>query len=182
TCDLYPNNLTQNAWRLKKLDFVTLFVSRMMVIVNQAHKARFQTPTALAGKVAAVEKDTSYHSWLQEQNNGVDAAHAVHIQVMRKTDSLQAVDAGTVDFTLVDADGAIWATRHEFKNAVVVFPVGPIEEVGWAFRKEDTDLQAAVQAFFEAQKAMPTSTVNQIWERSFGLTLTKFEQLVRATR
>src|SRR5262245_13962370 len=26
TCDVYPNNLTQNGWRLKKLDVVTLFV------------------------------------------------------------------------------------------------------------------------------------------------------------
>ena len=49
-------------------------------------------------------------------------------------------------------------------------------------RKEDTDLQAAVQAFFEVQKAMATSTVNQIWERTFGLTLTKFEGFVRATK
>ena len=183
TCDVYPSNVTKTVWRQKKLAFVTLFPSRMMVLVHQAHKARFLTPADLAGKMVTTAKDTNYHSWLQEQNNGAYAAHPLRIQLIGTTDdAIKAVDAGEVDFTVVNADAAIWATRYQYKNVVVVFPVGPIEEVGWAFRKEDTDLQGAVQTFFEAQKAMATSTVNQIWERAFGLTLTKFERLVRATR
>ena len=153
-----------------------------MVIVNQAHKARFHTPEDLAGKVAAVEKDTSHHSWLQDQNTSTYAANPVRLTLMPFNDGIKAVDAGEVDFTLLDTDAAIWSTRHQFKQAMVVFPVGPTEEIGWAFRKDDKDLQAAVQAFFETQKAMATSPLNQIWERAFGLTLTKFERLVRATQ
>jgi len=182
TCDVYPTHLTKNAWRLTKLDFVTLFPSRMMVIVNQAHKARFHTTADLAGKVAAVEKDTSHHSWLQDQNTSTYAANPVRLTLMPFNDGIKAVDAGEVDFTLLDTDAAIWSTRHQFKQAMVVFPVGPTEEIGWAFRKDDKDLQAAVQAFFEIQKAMATSPLNQIWERAFGLTLTKFERLLRATQ
>jgi membrane-bound lytic murein transglycosylase MltF len=182
TCDVYPTHLTKTAWRLTKLDIVTLFPSRMMVIVNTAAKGQFHTAADLAGKVAAVEKDTSQHSWLQDQNTSTYAANPVRIILMPFNDGVRAVDAGEVDFTLLDTDAAIWSTRHQFKQAMVVFPVGPTEEIGWGFRKDDKDLQAAVQAFFETQKAMATSPLNQIWERAFGLTLTKFERLVRATQ
>ena len=182
TCDVYPTHLTKNAWRLTKLDFVTLFPSRMMVIVNQAHKARFHTATDLAGKVAAVEKDTSHHSWLQDQNTSTYAANPVHITLMPFNDGVRAVDAGEVDFTLLDSDGALWATRYQFKNAVAAFPVGPLEEVGWAFRKDDKDLQVAVQAFFAAQRADPNSALQAHWTKTYGLSLTKFITLITAIK
>ena len=179
TCDLYPSNLTITAWRLKKLDFVPLFQSRMMVVVNTARQKQFNGPADLAGKTAAVQKDTSFHTWLQAQNEDAYAANPVQIQLLGPGASLTAVDAGAVDFAMADADAAIWSTRYQFKNAVVAFPVGPTDEIGWAFRKEDQDLQAAVAQFFARQKASPTSTLNRIWENHFGLTLNKFETLVK---
>jgi ABC-type amino acid transport substrate-binding protein len=179
TCDLYPSNLTMTAWRLKKLDFVPLFQSRMMVVVHTARQKQFNGPADLAGKTAAVQKDTSFHTWLQAQNEAAYAANPVHIQLFGPGASLTAVDAGAVDFTITDADTAIWSTRYQFKNAVVAFPVGPPDEIGWAFRKQDQDLQAAVAQFFARQKASPTSTLNRIWENHFGLTLNKFETLVK---
>ena len=42
-CDFYPNNLTKNEWRLKKLDFVALFPSRMMVVVAKSKQAQIKT-------------------------------------------------------------------------------------------------------------------------------------------
>jgi hypothetical protein len=71
--------------------------------------------------------------------------------------SIQAVDKGEIDFTLLDSDMAIWVTRYQFKNAMVAFPVGPTDDIGWAFRKQDTDRQTAVQAFFDSQKASASS-------------------------
>ncbi len=67
-CDFYPNNLTKNEWRLKKLDFMALFPSRMMAIVAKSKQAQIKTVADLAGKTAAIEKDSSYHTWLQVQN------------------------------------------------------------------------------------------------------------------
>jgi membrane-bound lytic murein transglycosylase MltF len=182
TCDLYPSNLTVTPWRLNMLDFVPLFQSRMMVVVNTARQKQFNGPADLAGKTAAVQKDTSFHTWLQAQNEDAYAANPVYIQLLGPGAPLTAVDAGAVDFTITDADAAIWSTRYQFKNAIVAFPVGPTDEIGWAFRKEDQDLQAAVAQFFTRQKASPTSTLNRIWENHFGLTLNKFETLVKMLR
>ena len=147
-CDLYPSNLTITDWRLNKLDIVPLFKSRMMVIVQKDKRQQFNTPADLAGKEVAAAIDTSFYTWLQTQNQTTYAANPVKIKLVGIGDALAAVDARLVDFAITDADGAIWSVRHQFKNATVAFPVGPVDEIGWAFSKADQDLQTAVKQFF----------------------------------
>ena len=53
---------------------------------------------------------------------------------------------------MMDSDAAIWSTRNQFTNSAVAFPVGATDEIGWAFRKADKGLQAAVKGFFESKK------------------------------
>lgn len=180
-CDLYPNNVTKNTWRSRKLDFVVLFPSRMMVIAHQNQRSTLKSEAHLAGKSAATTKDTAYHTWLLQQNQGAFAGKPVRISLMGTNETLAAVDAGTVDFTLADADLAIWSTRHRLKQSAVAFTVGPVDEIGWAFRKEDQDLQQAVARFFEVQKANEQSAFNLAWSRHFGISLNKFIALMNAT-
>ncbi|POZ62240.1 transporter substrate-binding domain-containing protein [Chromobacterium alticapitis] len=179
-CDFYPSRLTKTAWRLKKLDFVTLFPSRMMVLANNAMHGRLKYGAQLAGLRAAAEKDTSYHSWLQEQNRAAFAANPIQIELMPTVEGLQALNTGKVDFMLLDADMAIWHTHHQLKNTYVAFPVGPKDEIGWAFRKDDKDLQAAVAKYFDEQRQDPDSAFNQIWLRYHGRSLTDFIALLAA--
>lgn len=181
-CDVYPSHLTKNDWRAKKLDFATLFSSRMMVIVNQGNPKNILSSPNLAGKIAAVEKNTSFHTWLLAQNQEAFSPSPVIIHLMSMEASLEAVETGKADFTLVDADIALWNTRHKFKRAVVAFPVGPVDEIGWAFRKEDRHLKDAVQAFFNAQSRDETSGLNRIWKEEFGVTLPQMNALIRATQ
>lgn len=181
TCDLYPSNLTRNVWREKKLDFVTLFTNRMMVVVNKAEAAQYEQLGSLAGRVAAIEKDTSFHTWLQQQNAGPFADSPVDIKLQPMMSGIEAVNSARVDFTMMDSDAAIWSTRNQFSNAVVAFPVGKADEIGWAFRKSDKGLQAAVRGFFAAQKGDPNSEINRIWKRALGISLTRFESIVQAT-
>ncbi|AZP10966.1 transporter substrate-binding domain-containing protein [Undibacterium parvum] len=180
-CDVYPNNLTRNEWRLKKLDIIYLFPSRMMAIVNKSKQKEYKNLHDLAGKIAAVDKDTSYHTWLGEQNQTGFKENPVKIQIISTHESFVAVDSGKVDFTLADSDLAISATQHELKNSSVSFPVGPTEEIGWGFRKQDRDLQAAAQRFFEDQKERENSEFNQLWKKHFGINLIKFIALVKST-
>lgn len=181
-CDLYPSNLTRNAWRANKVDIVTLFPSRMMVITHRRLQAQLREVADLAGRSVAIEKDTSWHTWLQAQNQTAFAARPMKLELMSTQDSFAAVDAGRVDFTLSDSDMAIWSARHQFKNAAVAFPVGPTDEIGWAFRKEDQDLQQAVQKFFDAQRRQPNSELNRIWKAHFGRSLTEFIALMAAVK
>lgn len=177
-CDLYPSNLAKNEWRLNKMDFVTMFPNRRMVIVKRSEKDRFKTPADLAGKTAAVVKDTSHHAWLEQQNHGAFSDHPVTIRVMSMEDSLNAVSKGEADFTMMDSDAAIWAIRHEYGDTDMAFAVGTADEIGWAFRKQDKDLQEAVRVFFEQQRAHLDSALNRIWQKYYSMSLTDFVRLV----
>jgi membrane-bound lytic murein transglycosylase MltF len=178
-CDVYPNALALYPWRLKKLDIVILIPDRSIVIVPKSKQVEFKTPADLCGKVAATVKDTGLHMWLQEQNKGLCAVHPIQIEFTTTFDDMWVeVDKGRVDFILSITYAAIWLTRHEFKNSVGVFTVGPMDYLGWGFRKEDKDLQAAVQKFFDTQRAAEDSPLNQIWEKYLGMTLVDYIGLV----
>jgi membrane-bound lytic murein transglycosylase MltF len=180
-CDIFPNHLTKTGWRLQKMAIITLMPSRMMVLTQPAKKAGFQSMTDLAGKLVAVEKDTSYHSWIEQQNHISFAANPIRMQLMHTESSVMAVETGKADFTIIDAEAAIWSTR-QLKNTVVAFPVGDSDELGWGMRREDNDLQAAVQAFFERQRKNPESEINRIWKKYYGRSLTEFIALMAAVK
>jgi len=181
-CDVYPNNLTKTEWRTGKMDIVTLYPSRMMVIVHKSKKSQFKTPADLAGKTVLVEKNTAYQTWIEEQNKTAYAANPVKIEFMLELDARRAVNSGKDAFLIADADVAIWGTRNVTKDCVVVFPVGAADEIGWAFRKEDKDLQAAAQKFFDAQRGNPDSMLNAIWKNYFGRSLTEFIALMLSVK
>jgi membrane-bound lytic murein transglycosylase MltF len=176
-CDYYPNDVVKNDWRLKKLDFVILFRTRMVVVVHQDNQTAYAGITDLAGKNAAIQKGTSYHSWLETQNAGPLASSPVQIQFMTTDQSMQAVDAKSADFTIIGADGALNWTRNKVKNLVVAFPIGDTTEVGWAFRKKDKDLQEAVRRFFDSQ-AVVGSRFDDIWKEMVGIPLSEFNVFI----
>lgn len=177
-CDFYPNNLVKNDWRLKKMDFVLLFPNRMMVLINKNNFLQIQSTAYLGGKKAAVEEDTSYHSWLQEQNETKYTDKPILIKLTDTLSALNMVQNKQVDFTLLDSDAALWTTRHGFKDLAVAFPIGPIGQIGWMFQKKDKKLQAAVNQFFQLQRNSPKSKLNQIWKKYYGRTLNDFIRLV----
>lgn len=178
-CDCYPNDVVKNEWRLKKLDFVILFRTRMVVVVHKDNQPGYTEVAALAGKKAAIQKWTSYHSWLEAQNARARLSSPVRIQFMTTNESMQAVDAKSVDFTIIGADGALNWTRNRVKNLVVAFPIGDTTEVGWAFRKRDKDLQEAVRRFFDAQAAVG-SRFDDIWKEKVGISLSEFNVFISA--
>ncbi len=181
-CDIFPSNLTKNEWRSKKMDFVTVFPSRMMVIIHKSKKAAFKTAADLSGKCVSVVLNTSYYTWIQEQNQTVYQKNLVKFEFAHSDEeATEYVMAGKADFTLIDADKAIWIIRNKLKDAAVAFPVGHTDEIGWAFCKDDKDLQAAVQKFFDENRS-DASVLNRIWEKYFGLTLNKFISIIRATK
>jgi membrane-bound lytic murein transglycosylase MltF len=177
-CDFYPSNMAKNEWRSQKIDFVTLFPNRRMVVVKRSERDRFKTLADLAGKTAVIEKNTSFHTWLLEQNQKAFASHPVTIRVMPVDEGIRAVMGGEADFTIIDADAAIWAVRNQYTESDMAFAVGPTDEIGWAFRKEDKDLQNTAREFFEQQRTVKDSELNRIWQTYYGMSLTDFIGLV----
>jgi membrane-bound lytic murein transglycosylase F len=176
-CDLYPTGMTKLPWREKKLAFVTLYPTRMMVVVNKSRKEEFNTPADLCGKTAATVKNTSWHAWLQAQNETTCAAHPIQIELMTFEESSKALDSGGVDFKMDNFDNTMWL-GSPFKNSGAGFAVGPVVEQGWAFRKEDRDLQGAARKFLEGQKAAGDSLWNKQWKAFIGMTLPEYLERV----
>ena len=152
-CDVLPGGLTTVGWRLNKFGFVPLYPSRMVVVVNKNRQPQFRTPADLAGKVAATMKDSSWQTWLEEQNKTAYAANPIRITLVPQSDVLKAVDTGEVDFAISDMDLANWFISHELKNSQVAFPVGPRVEIAWAFRKEDRDFAGGCAALLRCTEA-----------------------------
>ncbi|GAB6060568.1 transglycosylase SLT domain-containing protein [Desulfonatronum parangueonense] len=173
-CDIYPNNLTRTDWRLNKMAIPTMFTNRLIVLIHAENSEQFRAPSDMGGKIAAVETDTSFHAWLQQENSTRFAANPVDIRLMQTTEVLRNLDAGLADFTVIDADAAFWIIRHQYPSLHMAFPVGDMNEVGWGLRKDDTELQDAVRLFFSQQRYDNTSPLNQIWQRHYGMSLNQF--------
>ena len=176
-CDAYLTGLTRLPWRETKLAFVTLYPTRMVVVVNKSARAGFKTPADLCAKSAATVKDTSWHTWLQAHNETTCASNPIRIKLLGFEESSQAVDSGTADFTIVNFDNTL-VLSNPYKNSVMAFPIASVVEQGWAFRKEDRDLQAAARKFLEGQKGTPDSLWNTQWRKAFGMTLPEYTKRV----
>ncbi len=172
-CDFYPNDIVMNNWRLKKLNFVILFRTQMVVVVHTDNLANYTTLSDLAGKTVAVQKGTSYSTWIEQQNASDFAKNPMRIEFMSTDESMQAVDDKLVDFTIIGADGALNWTRNKIKHSSVAFPIGEASQVGWAFRKQDKDLQIVVKDFFDSQ-ARAGSRLDAIWAEKVGIPLSEF--------
>ena len=172
-CDFYPNDLVMHEWRKKKLDCEILYRTHMVVVVHRDNLASFKAETDLKGKSAAIQKGTTYHTWMEEKNKTDFADRPFQIRFMTTDESMTAVDTKAVDFTIIGANGALNWTRNKVKNSVAAFPVGTVTEVGWAFRKEDRDLREAARALIKTQRKVG-SQFDVIWKEKVGISLSEF--------
>ena len=176
-CDAYQTGLTKLPWREKKLGFVTLYPTRMVVMVNKSRQQQLKTPADLCGKAAATVKNTSYHMWMQAQNDSTCVSNPIKIEFMNFEETSKALDSERVDFKMDNFDNTLWLGTP-FKNSVAGFAVGPVVEQGLAFRKEDKDLQAAARKFLDTQKASKDSLWNKQWKSGIGMTLPEYLERV----
>lgn len=172
-CDCYPNDLVMHEWRMKKLDIVPLFKTRMTVVVHRDKKKDFKNESDLKGKTAAVMKGTTYNTWIEEKNRTDFAENPVNIKFMSTDDSMKAVDSKAVDFTIIGADGALNWTRNKVKNSETAFFVGTVNQVGWAFSKSDKDLRNAAQECFRSMQDAD-SEFDTIWKDEIGIPLSDY--------
>jgi len=182
TCDFYATGFLKNEWRSKKMDFITLNLSRFIVLVHNVNKSNITSSGNLAGKRAATYKETAYEAWITTQNETAYKDAPITIEFVADDDGIMnAVDAKAVDFGLMVSDVAVPLLR-EHPNVVGVFGVGPIAEMSWAFRKEDQDLQAAAQRFIRLQRHGPDSLMNKQFRATYRKSVTEYDEYVRSLK
>ena len=179
TCDFYATGLAKNAWRSKKMDFVTVNPSRLEIVVNQSNKGALQSPSDLKGKSVATYANSAYHSWILDQNKSAYKDSPVQMKLVNdENQAMKAVEDGSVDFTILVAEDALPMAGHQYPHANVAFPVGPVLEMGWTFRKEDKNLQAAADRFLRGQRDDKNSLLNKQFKALYNMDVGEFSAMV----
>jgi len=150
-----------------------------VIVVNKSRKDEFRSLDDLAGKLGAIIENSTMHTELDQLNKTAYSANPTRYQfIAAYGEGIEAVEAGTVDYTIVGADSALWYTRHQAKNSVAVFPMGPERMNNWALHKDYKDLQAAVNAFIEVQQTSKDSALDQLFKDYTGLSYAKYLRLI----
>lgn len=177
-CDVYPNHLTKVPWREKKMNFAILFNSRMAVLIHKDHKKKWKNLSDMKGLNIAIEKNTSFYTYVKEQNDTILKSNPIKIVEMDSFDGLTAVSNKKMDATILDADSALYSIKQKAPSLIAVFAIGNIDSLGWGIRIEDKDLHESVQKFFDEQKKSATSKLSQIWMNYFEMNLIEFNKLI----
>jgi ABC-type amino acid transport substrate-binding protein len=173
-CDLYPNDLHIADWRQSKMLLVPYYSTRKVVVAHRDLRPLLRTVDDLAGRSAAVQKDTAYDAWLREQNDKRFAAQPIAIVHAPTAESMRRVAARETDFTVAGGESVFKWVRGDLDNLDILFPVDAPVEVGWGVSPRATDLAAALERFFEAN-ARVGSELDRAWQRSYGISLMEYK-------
>lgn len=169
TCDFYPNDLVMNDWRKKKLAFVKLFQSQMVVSVHKDRFGEFAEIKDLKGKTAAVMKNSSYHNWIVTSNQSTLSNNPAQFVFLKTYDAWEAVRQKKADFTISNASGILKQLDGKAKDLRIAFSVGKTSDIGWALSKDDKDLLIVLEMFIKGQ-LRKRSEFDIIWQnRGMGL-------------
>ncbi len=161
-CDCYPNDLVVNEWRKTKMTLVPLYETRTVVLVHKDNLDKFQSRNSLRGHTAAVMKNTSYHTWLDEQNQTDFSRHPINIEFMQTYDAWDAVSKKQIDFTLCNATTVFKELAGRAKDLRIAFAVGPANQLAWGFDTNNETLILAAKLFVKRQM-QKNSDFDMIW-------------------
>lgn len=173
-CDLYPNDLHIVDWRQSKMLLVPYYSTRKVVVAHRDLRQLLKTPDDLAGRSAAVQKDTAYDAWLREQNEQRFAAKPIAIVHAPTAESMRRVAAREADFTVAGGEAVFKWVRGDLDNLDILFPVDAPVEVGWGVSPRAPDLAAALERFFDASTRVG-SELDRAWQRAYGISLMEYK-------
>ncbi len=173
-CDLYPNDLHITDWRKTKMTLVPYFATRNVVVARPEMRSVLRSEADLAGRTASVQAGTAYEGWIQGFNAGVAQSAPVVIQNAPTEKSMQAVAQRRADFTVIAAESAFHWVRNDLDNLDVLFPVGEATAAGWGIAFAATDLERALQRYFDDSRRVG-SNLDVSWRRRYGVSLMEYQ-------
>jgi len=172
-CDVYPNDLHVLDWRATKMDLVRLYTSRKVVVAHRVPKPMAGVDD-LKGRTAAVQKQTAYDTWLQEQNKTRFAGAPVQITYMPTEQAIAAVANRSADFTVIAAESAFKWVRADLDNLDLLFSVDTPVAVAWGIHPEAAGLRPRIEEFFKAS-ARVGSDLDRSWTKQYGISLMEYQ-------
>lgn len=157
-CDLIISGMNDTAERAKQVGFVDYLKVGQGLLVAAGNPKGIHTLEDLSGKAVAVQLGTTNKDALDAENVKLKAASKPQIDVQtfdQDTDAFQQLALGRVD--AYSGDSPVCAYYAAKPDNAGKFEVGgtPIDPapIGIAVRKDDTELQTAVQAAIDGMYA-----------------------------
>jgi membrane-bound lytic murein transglycosylase MltF len=176
-CDLYATNISPLEWRKKILDLNWIYISSLTVVVRKEDKKKFQSIEDLKSKTVYVVPNTTYHEWLLDYQKKLNESEKMKIVEVPQGGTIEQLLKKNADFIIFESQNALYSKTHISQNVAVAFTIGKAMESGWGFPKGSEELRDETVRFFEEEKKSPTSDVNQIYKKYFGMTLIEYEKL-----
>ena len=157
-CDLIISGMNDTPERQKEVNFVDYLKVGQGLLVKAGNPKGIHELEDLSGKPVAVQLGTTNKDALDAENVKLKAAGKAEIDIQtfdQDTDAFQQLAIGRVDAYSGDSPVcAYYAAKPDNagKYEVGGTPIDPAP-IGIAIRKEDTDLNAAVQAAMDAMYA-----------------------------
>jgi len=140
-CDIVASSVTITAERQKTLDFsVGYFQINQSLLVRKGDETRYNDLPALAGKTIGVQSGTTGADYAKANAKGASVK-----EFTGADDLFTALKAGQVDAALQDLPVNAYRAKTAGDSVVAkVFTEGAKEEYGFAMRKGQADLKAAI--------------------------------------
>ena len=172
--DIAAANLTITPLRDQKVDFSAPYLTDVdEVVVTHRNVPAPASLDALGGKRILVPRGSSYAEHLEQLARAQREAGQTPIEVieaesgLESEDILELVNAGIVDYTVVDSHRArLWAQvmpNIDVREKVIVNTGGSI---AWAVRPESRELLAALDAFIQ-QDGARSAMSRMLFDRYF---------------
>ncbi|PIT99404.1 MAG: hypothetical protein COT74_10395 [Bdellovibrionales bacterium CG10_big_fil_rev_8_21_14_0_10_45_34] len=174
-CDLYSMALTLTPARKKVTEMIALYPGRSFVVVRKGTKDR-STLNDLKGTKTVVVKGTSYEQILENANQTFSSKDKIKIQTTIEGGNLPKLLSNEVDFIVMDSALAFSAIFKHSKELRLGFPVGKIEQLGWAVSKKNSRLANEIRSYFDSQKTLGDSEISGVFKKYFGLTYAQYER------
>jgi two-component system sensor histidine kinase/response regulator len=173
SCDVYPNDLHVLDWRASKMDLVPYYMSRKLVVAHRDLKT-LRSVDDLKGHRAAVQKDTAYDSWLNEQNTSRFVSQPMIISHMPTAEAMAAVASKAADFTVIGSESAFKWVRGEIDKLDILFPVDAPVRVAWGIHPEADGLRLRIEQFFKESNRVG-SALDSSWRKQYGISLMEYQ-------
>jgi polar amino acid transport system substrate-binding protein len=149
--DVIMSSMTANDERKKQVDFVEYFTAGSGILVKKGNPGKIQSIADLCGKKVAIQVGTVQIDEADEQNGKCDKK--IEVQTFEQnTDTIQAVSTGRADAALMDFPVAIYGAS-KVSGTEVVGEQYDTGNYGIAVRKDDTEVEAGLNAAIAAMKA-----------------------------
>lgn len=176
-CDMYATNISPLEWRKKILDLNWIYISSLTVVVRKEDKKNYKSTNDLKSKTVYVVPNTTYHEWLLNFQNTLSDSEKMKIVEVPEGGTVAKLLNKEADFIIFESQNALYSKTHISKDVAVAFMIGKAMESGWGFPKGSDEFKAETVKFFESEKSVPESEVNQIYKKYFGMTLIEYEKL-----